>query len=239
MSLRGLLNMAIGASIVVAGIWAAVWGLRMTGAQPLVAVDLQAPLSYVSAEALQVQLQPLYGESLASINVATLQNEIEALPWVRQASVQRRWPERLQLTIWEHVPVARWGAVQILTAAGDLIAPPMDERLIGLPKFDAPEAELAAVRASVHWLGTRLPQLGWELAELQRTHSGSWRIQLRDGPEIRYGPALRQRQLVLETLRGELAPRWDEIAYIDLRHANGLAVAYKPATAVNAVRGGG
>src|SRR3954469_632451 len=33
----------------------------------------------------------------------------EKLPWVRAVNVRRQWPDRLDVVIEEHVPLARWG----------------------------------------------------------------------------------------------------------------------------------
>jgi len=44
-----------------------------------------------------------------SVNVDVLRQSLEKLAWVRHAEVRRRWPSSIEVSIEEHVPVARWG----------------------------------------------------------------------------------------------------------------------------------
>ena len=43
-----------------------------------------------------------------TVNLDQARRSFEKLPWVRHAEVRRQWPARLDVTIEEHKPVARW-----------------------------------------------------------------------------------------------------------------------------------
>ena len=66
--------------------------------------------------AIAKTLQSVHGKPLFSVELSELQGQIEALPWVRSASVGRRLPDTLWVRLEEHRPVARWmdGARQVL-----------------------------------------------------------------------------------------------------------------------------
>ena len=53
-------------------------------------------------------LEPHFQEPIFSVDLDTIRQEIEALPWVRSASVGRRLPDTIWVRIDEHRPVARW-----------------------------------------------------------------------------------------------------------------------------------
>ena len=68
--------------------------------------------------ALTQTLQAQHGRPLLGVDLAALRREIEALPWVRAASVGRRLPDTLWVRLDEHRPIARWmdGARQVLVS---------------------------------------------------------------------------------------------------------------------------
>ena len=53
-------------------------------------------------------LEPYYGQSILSVDIAAIQQRLQSLPWVRDAAVTRHFPDRLTTTIVEHRPIAIW-----------------------------------------------------------------------------------------------------------------------------------
>ena len=45
-----------------------------------------------------------------AVDLAEVRAALEGLPWVRRVEVRRIWPDRLEATLEEHVPFARWAA---------------------------------------------------------------------------------------------------------------------------------
>lgn len=69
-------------------------------------------------------LEPYYGKPILSVDLDRIKVQLEGLPWVRLASVSRRLPDTLWVTVDEHRPVARWleGARQhLVTDAGEVV----------------------------------------------------------------------------------------------------------------------
>jgi cell division protein FtsQ len=42
-------------------------------------------------------------------NLDAVRAAFESVPWVRKASVQREWPNKLRVTLEEHVVLGTWG----------------------------------------------------------------------------------------------------------------------------------
>ena len=86
-----------------------------------------------------------FGRNIFFIPLADRRREIEALPWVRSATVLRLWPARLQIQIQERVPIAftRVGThLALLDAAGFELPLPANGKydfpvLTGLAGVDA------------------------------------------------------------------------------------------------------
>ncbi|HHF2064019.1 TPA: FtsQ-type POTRA domain-containing protein, partial [Haemophilus influenzae] len=51
-------------------------------------------------------------------DVAPIQEQIEALPWVKGAIVRKMWPNRLSIWVSEYQPVAFWNQNQFVTLDG-------------------------------------------------------------------------------------------------------------------------
>ena len=46
--------------------------------------------------------------TFTSQNVDVIQQQIERLPWTKQVSERRQWPDELKKKLVKHVPAARW-----------------------------------------------------------------------------------------------------------------------------------
>jgi cell division protein FtsQ len=68
--------------------------------------------------ALTRVLEPHYREPIFTIDLDTVRREIEAVPWVRSASVGRKLPDTIWIRLEEHRPIARWmdGNRQVLVS---------------------------------------------------------------------------------------------------------------------------
>lgn len=64
--------------------------------------------------------------SIIGYNVDTIRDELQTLPWVKFASVQKIYPDQLNITLTEHQPIALWqynGEVNIIDKDGNIILP--------------------------------------------------------------------------------------------------------------------
>jgi cell division protein FtsQ len=82
--------------------------LRMPLA-PVRIVQLSAPLQHVAAAEVEEALAGRLRGNFFSLSVEGVRDALERLPWVRSASVRRVWPNRLEISLEEQRPAARWG----------------------------------------------------------------------------------------------------------------------------------
>ena len=63
-------------------------------------------------------LEPHFGQPIFAVGLDTIRAEVEALPWVRSASVARKLPDTIWVRLEEHRPIARWmdGNRQVLVS---------------------------------------------------------------------------------------------------------------------------
>jgi cell division protein FtsQ len=157
------------------------------------------------------------GASLAEVREAA-----KRVPWVRDASVRRIYPDTVEIRFETHRALARWNEAQLVSPEGEVFTA---EDATGLPRFRGPDGGGPAMAAEYPRLGAALAPIGSAIAELRLSPRGAWQVALASG-------------LVIELGRGEVVPRaelfaaaWPRLAaqnvetkHADLRYPNGFAV---------------
>jgi cell division protein FtsQ len=74
-----------------------------------VVVDtMQHPLAHVTERQIQLALTEAVSGTVLSTDLTAIHRTVQALPWVRRATVRRIWPNRLLIRVEEHQAVAKW-----------------------------------------------------------------------------------------------------------------------------------
>ncbi|MCX2960017.1 MAG: FtsQ-type POTRA domain-containing protein, partial [Serratia symbiotica] len=53
------------------------------------------------------------------------QQQIERLPWIKQVSVRKEWPDELKIHLVEYVPIARWNDFYLIDNEGKIFSVPL------------------------------------------------------------------------------------------------------------------
>jgi len=199
--------------------------------RPITQVVIHGQFERVSADQLEALLRPHLGQGFLRMDLPAIQRELTALPWVGSARLSRRWPETLQLVITEQQAAARWGVNGLLNARGQLFIDQATHVPAGLPRLEGPEGSENRVAARFIALQEELVPRGLGVVALSLDERGAWSFTLANGIEVRLGSALVEERLALfyqavDQVLGGIAGQVD---YIDMRHANGFAIGWKPA----------
>ncbi|MDQ6646402.1 MAG: FtsQ-type POTRA domain-containing protein, partial [Pseudomonadota bacterium] len=154
---------------------------------PVTQLTVQAEFQHVSAADIRAAVLPRVGKGFFALDLDAVQQAVAALPWVESAEARKRWPNTLQLRIYERQPFARWNEKQLISRQGQVFNAPgaVDTRL--LPDLRGPDARLAEVvsfyaETRKAFAGTHLKVSGVALTE-----RGSWSINTGDGALIVIG----------------------------------------------------
>ena len=132
-------------------------------------------------EALGVDIhQPIF-----EISLETARQRVEALPWVREASVERRLPDTIILRIDERTPLALWqndGRIAVVDDNGEVIdgARPQDFRELLL--VVGPDA--ADVAADLIAVMNLVPEVRDRVRAAVRIGNRRWNLKLDDGIDV-------------------------------------------------------
>ena len=212
---------AIAAAVALFAIAAGGWlGYEAVLAQPIQRVSFAGDVERLPKAELEALAEAIRrapgGTSLASLREAA-----RRVPWVRDASVRRRFPDAVEITFEAHQAFAHWNEGALLSKAGEVFsATAADARL---PRFRGPDGSGARMLDHYASMSTALQSLG-PVEELRLSPRGAWVVVLGSGLTVQAG-------------RGDVLPRlerfvaaWQKLGrgaepgFVDLRYPNGFAV---------------
>ncbi len=202
--------------------------------RPIQKVNVSGELHYIDAASIERLAAGHIADGVLTTDLPGVQRLLMQSPWIERAAVRRQWPGVLHIWLEERVPVARWGKQSLLTAAGSIFTPQQNIDWIGLPRLDGPEGHQAAVLEQYRWLSSNLQEIGLEVVAVNLEPRGVWRLELHEGQGVQL--YLGQRDLAQKLARFKaiyqltLQPQMEQIARIDLRYSNGIAVLWKTGT---------
>jgi cell division protein FtsQ len=178
-----------------------------------------------SMDVEQVVRTKLHG-GFVRANLSEVQSSIEAMPWVDNARVQRRWPNALLVHITEQEAVARWGDSGLINSRGELFVRNETHIPGELPLMKGPDGTERRVADRFFQVRTQLENAGLSLSVIRLDDRGAWEIELANGVVIRLGRREVEERIdrFLKSAAPLVTDRSAEIAYIDMRYSNGFAV---------------
>lgn len=201
--------------------------VQKVNSQQIEKVRIEGVLTYVSEEEVKATIGADVSTSLMSVDLNRIKEKLEAMPWVRQAEVQRQWPNALQIRIEEEIAIARWGQRQLLNQQGQVFQPERIEESLQLPLLVGPKESEAKVMRQYQEFNQLLYPLGERIRDLTLNNSGSYELTLTNGVRVKLGREdllERLRRLVM-FLQSEFGRDLQGVESIDLRYRNGVAVA--------------
>ncbi len=203
-------------------------GVIGTGRWPVRTIQVDGEFQRVTPEQLRAAVAPTLHVGFFAVDLSRVREAAEALPWVQTAAVRKQWPDRIQVRVIEHQPVARWGAEALINSEGEVFSVDRPVSFPELPLLVGPPNRVDAVLSGYRAVYDALARTGLTLREVSLRPRGAWEFQL-DGPlTLRVG-----RDRMIERIK-RLADIYAVIlktrsmppAVIDLRYTNGVAVAY-------------
>ena len=181
------LNRAANVLIALAGVMllaAAFRFLLHSASFPLREVTVRGPLAHTRLEALEDAARGRIAGNFFAVNLAEVRAVFGQLPWVRRVAVRRIWPDRIEVSLEEHVALARWGENALVNTYGERFSAQTDEPLALLVGTPGTEAHVAR-RYRV--LSEALAPLGVPLARLTLNSRHAWQARLENGLHLMLG----------------------------------------------------
>ena len=197
--------------------------------QPIAKVTIFGDLGYVDQRSLQQRLEPLVSGGFISIDLESLRQTLENTPWISHVEVERVWPNELKIHLNGKHPIARWGDNSLLNNVGESFKTKNISVYQSLPLLDGPDYAQSQVMQQYQIISQLLRPMEYAITSLSLDERGSWALTTNTGLKLILGnddlveKVRRFARAYEANLKGKIA----NIASVDLRYSNGLAVAWK------------
>lgn len=212
-----------------------VWHL-LTSSMNLKRIVIRGDLVHHNASSVRSNILPNIKGNFFTINLNNTRLAFESLPWIRNATVKRVFPNQIEIYLQEYKPVAIWGIrddFKMINADGVVFDSSMeDDEYEKLPQFIGPEGQSSLMLNVYSKLNTILMPLKVKLVKIELSPRGSWVAMLEGGAQLELGRgsidiiAERMRQFAgtLNIVASGFNKNVTALQYADLRHANGYAL---------------
>jgi cell division protein FtsQ len=187
-------------------------------------VTVGGALTHVTRGEIEGVVRELRGNFL-TLDPAAASAAFQALPWVRKASVRRQWPARLDVTLEEHVPLARWTGGGLVNTQGEVFRGTYGGEL---PVFAGPEGTAREIAIQYRHFRASLATIRETPVRVEVSPRRAWQVRLASGVTLALGREQMEARLDrFVALHGEtLAPLGRRFDYVDLRYPSGFAVRF-------------
>jgi cell division protein FtsQ len=190
---------------------------------PLRDIRLTGDVAHVTREQVEAVVTKELRGNFFTVDLAQTRGAFEKLPWVRNVNVRRQWPDRLEVVVEEHRPLARWGSTALVSAQGEVFEAAINTTL---PVLQGPDGSAPEVVSRFQEFERVLEPVGRHVVHITLSARRAWVLKLDDGMVLELG-----RENLESRLGGFVAAYEFTIArlpqpstYIDLRYTNGFAV---------------
>lgn len=208
------------AALLAAGAW---YGYDYATSQPIRRVAFVGDPGRIARADLEAFAQSVRGASSTHASLVAVREAARRIPWARDASVRRRFPDGIEVSFETYQPLARWAEGGLVSTRGEVF---VAEHAGFLPLFRGPTATSPQMAEAYPAIATALKPLAAALVELRLSARGAWQVVLDSG-------------LTLELGRQDMVPRIERFAaayprlpagslegkVADLRYTNGFAMA--------------
>lgn len=197
---------------------------------PISTVKISASFQHIERKKLEKVLNDYLSYSFFSLPTHQLQDELVALDWAEQATVERIWPDTLKVTLVEATPIALWNG-QLMTGNGKRFQVDEIPQEMILPLLYGPEQQALDVLQIYQKFSKLLAGYDLQVAALRLQANQAWELTLTNGIELQLGKQYLDRRLLrfCRAWHLLLAEKAEQLQRIDLRYSHGMAVRWKSA----------
>lgn len=190
---------------------------------PIRHVEVVGTLAHVTERQVEDVVRRELAGNFITLDLKAARDAFARLPWARDATVIRRWPDRLEVRIEERVAIALWNDGGLVDSDGNVFQGATDAEL---PVFTGPEGSSRLVSAHFAKLNSELSANGLKASALRLSARHALGLDIVDGPHIELGAEepIERFERFLKVYPQHVAPLMPQVTHIDLRYRNGFAL---------------
>lgn len=206
------------------------------------AIAVHGDVTRNNAVTLRANVTPRLTGNFFTVNLAHTRAVFESVPWVRRASVQRQFPDRLRVVLQEHQAVAFWGPegdTRLVNSFGEVFeANQAEVETANLPQLNGPSGQTPLVLDAYRLISEQFDKLDMRIELLELTSQGSWRASFENGAAVEMGHGSlheieSRTQRFVATLTQVSSRFGRDLVSADLRYSNGYALKLRGVTTLS------
>lgn len=147
-------------------------------------IEVKTPTEHVTEAQIRLVAERRVRGTFFTVELERVRSSLEKLPWVREARVERRWPDTLVVSLVEHAPLARWNDSALVSETGDVFVAAVNQ---SLPRLYGPDGSSGEVVTAYRAYQAALAPLSMTIAELRLSPRRAWRVRLDNGMQLALG----------------------------------------------------
>ncbi|MDQ8934242.1 cell division protein FtsQ/DivIB [Acinetobacter rudis] len=225
-NLGGWVLLVIAVVVLLAGIF----GLYkvMTDAR-VAALNVVGISSDVEKQYIVQHLQPVVQNNYFTSDLEQIRDRTLEIPWVDRVVVSRTWPNSISVRIVPRHAIARWGTGRLLSDAGVVFTEATAKDNSKLPMLHGPLGQSKVMMRRYNEINQLFQPAQLRLKDLYLTDRMTWFMQFDSGLRVivDQDQTMSKLQRLNQLVQSDLKPVWSQVAAIDLRYRNGLAIQWK------------
>lgn len=196
---------------------------------PINRIQALGTFTHVDANMLRQVVARTVRGGYFTVNVDEVQKAVKTIPWIVHDTVRRVWPDTLAIQVTEQKAEAEWAKGGLVNTQGVLFFPKRNTYPKGLPVFDGPVGMQRNLTEAYAAANAIISPLDLKITEIHMDSRHSISLKLANGIEVVVGRDETQKRLerFARVYRKLLIKRAGDIARVDLRYSNGLAVGWR------------
>ena len=195
---------------------------------PIKNVKVEGVFNRLSQNELKVNVINNIQGGFFNINVDKVRLALLNMPWVRNVTVKRVWPDSLKVVVNEQIPSARWGDLGLLNESGEFFSPDGKTIPNDLPLLFGPVNSEVKILNRYRAIQKKLQSLPFRLnvSSVTLNDRRAWSFGLENGVRIIIGRYSFDDRLdrFLKFVPTLFPDGINKIQSVDLRYSNGLSV---------------
>lgn len=161
--------------------------------------------------------------NIFTVDINAVRDAFRKLPWVRNATVRRVWPQGLEVMLEEHIALARWGSTALVNTYGEVFNAASEEKL---PLLEGPAGSSGEMMRQYAAFSELLQPLQQSIEQISLSPRRAWRVRLDNGILLELGREQMETRLARYAgVHGlSIAQLNQQLSYVDLRYPSGFAV---------------
>jgi len=163
------------------------------------------------------------------IDFSSVSKDLYKTTWVYAFQAKRKWPNRYNIRVKEHQPLAKWGDNKFLTHSGILIKPSIDDSNIHLVLLRGRESDKFILLDISRQIQNQLNRYNEKVEEVNLSSGGYLKVTTEKGTELTFTTKNFREQLErledfisFELFSGKL----NSIRNMDFRYNNGVSILF-------------